>query len=267
MRSFSGQSGQVSALFSFTGGFGMISSWVTDSAPWRIEVPMQSDPVSPPPMTMTCLPPARIGMTLPSGSSLTRRFCCGRNSMAKWMPSSSRPGIGRSRGFSAPPESAMASCRSRSSVIGKLGADMDVAMEDDALGLHLRDAPVDVELLHLEVGDAVAEQAAGRGVLLVDDGPRARRGASCWAQARPAGPEPITATLFPVVFDGGSGLTQPISKPRSTMAHSIVLMVTGLSLMLSVQDASQGAGQTRPVNSGKLLVEWRLRSASCQSPL
>ena len=29
--------------------------------------------------------------------------------------------------------------------------------------------------------------------------------------------------------------------------------------MLSVQDSSQGAGQTRPVNSGKLLVEWRLR--------
>ena len=40
---------------------------------------------------------------------LTRRFCCGRKSMAKWMPSSSRPGIGRSRGFSAPPASTSAS--------------------------------------------------------------------------------------------------------------------------------------------------------------
>jgi hypothetical protein len=47
-------------------------------------------------------------------------------------------------------------------------------------------------------------------------------------------------------------------QPRSTIAHSIVLMVTGLSIRLSVQDASHGAGQMRPVNSGKLLVECRL---------
>ena len=48
-------------LFSASGGCGMISKFVTESAPWRIEVPMQSEPVSPPPMTTTCLPPARIG--------------------------------------------------------------------------------------------------------------------------------------------------------------------------------------------------------------
>ncbi len=34
-------------------------------------------------------------------------------------------------------------------------------MEDDALGFHLLHAAVDVVLLHLEVGNAVAEQAAG----------------------------------------------------------------------------------------------------------
>ena len=87
----------------------MISKLVTDSAPWRIEVPMQSEPVSPPPMTTTCLPPARIGALAVCGSPLTRRFCCGRKSMAKWMPLSSRPGIGRSRAFSAPPASTTAS--------------------------------------------------------------------------------------------------------------------------------------------------------------
>ena len=70
VRILKGQFGQVSSLFSFSGGRGMISSWVTESAPWRIEVPMQSEPVSPPPITTTCLPPARIGCTLPSGSSL-----------------------------------------------------------------------------------------------------------------------------------------------------------------------------------------------------
>jgi hypothetical protein len=41
-------------------------------------------------------------------------------------------------------------------------------------------------------------------------------------------------------------------------------MVTGLSSMFSVHEASQGAGQMRPVNSGKLLVECRTSSASCQ---
>ena len=56
VRSFSGQSGQVSALFSRSGGWGMISSWVTEAAPWRFEVPMQSEPVSPPPMTRRACP-------------------------------------------------------------------------------------------------------------------------------------------------------------------------------------------------------------------
>jgi glutamate synthase (NADPH/NADH) small chain len=37
-------------------------------------------------------------------------------------------------------------------------------------------------------------------------------------------------------------LIQPLANARSAMAHSIVLMVTGLSSMLSVQDASHGAG-------------------------
>ena len=83
VRSLSGQSGHVSGLFSFSGGFCMISKLVTDSAPWRIEVPMQSEPVSPPPITTTCLPVARIGAAPSCGSPETRRFCCGRNSIAK----------------------------------------------------------------------------------------------------------------------------------------------------------------------------------------
>ena len=50
------------------------------------------------------------------------------------------------------------------------------------------------------------------------------------------------------------------------MACSIDLMPTGSSLMLSVQAASHGAGQMRPVNSGKLLVECSIASAFFQSP-
>ncbi len=81
----------------------------------------------------------------------------------------------------------------------------------------------------------------------------------------PAGPEPTTATRLPVRVWAGSGFTQPMFQARSAIACSIVLMATGWFSRLSVQASSQGAGQTRPVNSGKLLVEWRLREASSQS--
>ncbi len=38
------------------GGFGRSSKLTNEAQPWRIEVPMQSVPVSPPPMTITRLP-------------------------------------------------------------------------------------------------------------------------------------------------------------------------------------------------------------------
>ena len=79
--------------------------------------------------------------------------------------------------------------------------------------------------------------------------------ASCCAAARPAGPEPTTATFLPVLCVGGCGATQPSAQALSMIACSIDLMPTGSSLMLSVHAASHGAGQMRPVNSGKLLVE------------
>src|SRR6201989_3142548 len=82
----------------------------------------------------------------------------------------------------------------------------------------------------------------------------------------PAGPEPTIATFLPVLTPGGSGFTQPSPKARSAIAHSMVLIVTGWSSRLSVHEASHGAGQMRPVTSGKLLVVWRLRAASCQLP-
>ena len=49
-----------------------------------------------------------------------------------------------------------------------IDAHMGAVVERDALGFHLGDAAVDVVLLHLEVGNAVAHQAAGLGPLLVD---------------------------------------------------------------------------------------------------
>mmetsp|Transcript_71804 Transcript_71804/g.198215 ORF Transcript_71804/g.198215 Transcript_71804/m.198215 type:complete len:214 (+) Transcript_71804:284-925(+) len=50
------------------------------------------------------------------------------------------------------------------------------------------------------------------------------------------------------------------------MNSSTDLMLTGSSMMPKVQAASHGAGQTRPVNSGKLLVCRNRWNAWCQSP-
>ena len=106
VRSRSGQYGHTGFL-SRSGGIGRSSNWVTDVAPWRFEVPTQSEPVSPPPMMTTCLPAATNSGTLESPA--TRRFCSGRKSIANITPPSSRPGTGRSRGCSAPPASTTAS--------------------------------------------------------------------------------------------------------------------------------------------------------------
>ena len=49
------------------------------------------------------------------------------------------------------------------------------------------------------------------------------------------------------------------------MATSTFLIVTGSRLMPTTQAVSQGAGQSRPVNSGKLLVAWSRSRAGCHS--
>ncbi len=86
------------------------------------------------------------------------------------------------------------------------------------------------------------------------------------AAARPAGPEPMTATFFQVRVTGGSGTIQPSSKARSTIASSIDLIVTASRLMPSTHAPSHGAGHSSPVNSGKLLVACRRSMAARQAP-
>jgi hypothetical protein len=81
---------------------------------------------------------------------------------------------------------------------------------------------------------------------------------------RQAGPEPMTATRLPVSTEGGLAVTQPSSQARSMISTSTCLMVTGSELMPRTQAASHGAGQSRPVNSGKLLVACRRSMASRQ---
>ena len=88
--------------------------------------------------------------------------------MAKCTPASSRPGDGevaRVLGAAGEQHRVVVALELRGRDVA---ADLDVAVEGHALGPHLLDAPLDDVFLHLEVGDAVAEQAAGLGVLLVD---------------------------------------------------------------------------------------------------
>ena len=55
-----------------------------------------------------------------------------------------------------------------------------------------------------------------------------------------------------------------VTNARSTIVHSMFLIVTGGSLIPKTHDPSYGAGQTRPVNSGKLLVACKRSIAACQ---
>ncbi len=121
-------------------------------------------------------------------------------------------------------------------------AHIDAVVEGNALAFHLRHAAVDVVLLHLEVGNAVAQKAAGLGLALIDMHVMAGA-ASCWAAARPAGPEPITATRLPVRTSAGSGLIQPIF--QAFVGDGLFDGLDGdrMSSRFSVQASSHGAGR------------------------
>ena len=85
-----------------SGSFGIISSCVTDLAPRRITVPTQSFPVSPPPITRTCLSLAiSYGIFV---KSLSRRalVTVPRKSTANHIPFASLPGTLISLGDEAP---------------------------------------------------------------------------------------------------------------------------------------------------------------------
>ena len=136
--------------------------------------------------------------------------CCtrlphGRYSIAWYTPSNSRPGTGRSRHAVAPPASTTASncCRSPT---GTFSPTLAFVWNDRAFGLHLRDAAVEVALLHLELGDAVAQQPAD-AVGALEHGDVVAGAVSCCAAASPDGPLPTTATRLPVFLSTSTGWT------------------------------------------------------------
>ena len=145
-------------------------------------------------------------------------------------------------------------------------ADLGVADKFDAFGFHLFDAAQDdLLLVELHVRDAIHEQAAGAvGALENGDEVAGLVQLRGGAKSRRAGAD--DGDFFAGALFGGSGTTQPSSQPWSMMAHSMFLMVTGGLLMPSTHEPSHGAGQTRPVNSGKLFVLCSRSSASFHRP-
>ncbi len=139
-------------------------------------------------------------------------------------------------------------------------------MEPHALGLHLPHPAVDVALLHLEVGNAVAQQAAGLRLALEDVDVVADPG-ELLGGGEAAGPEPMIATCLPVFASGGSGTTQPIAQALSAIACSMVLIATGWFSEVERARLLAGSRADAAGEFGKLLVEWRLRDASSQSAL
>ena len=127
----------------------------------------------------------------------------------------------------------------------QVAADVDAVLEGDPLLGKQRHPPVDDPFLELRVGHAEAQQPAGGLVALVDrDLVAALVQLGGHRQARGAGAH--HAAVRPVRTSGGSGVIQPSSKPRVTIASSICSIVTGSSLMSSTQADSQGAGQISP---------------------
>ena len=96
--------------------------------------------------------------------------------MAWWMPASSRPGMGRSRACGGAAGEDDGVELGAQVVGGDVGADVDAGAELGALGRHLVEAAVEVALLHLELGDAVAEEAADAVGPLEHHHRRGRRG-------------------------------------------------------------------------------------------
>mmetsp|Transcript_5879 Transcript_5879/g.18048 ORF Transcript_5879/g.18048 Transcript_5879/m.18048 type:complete len:317 (+) Transcript_5879:443-1393(+) len=249
------------------GGLGSSSRLMIDAAPWRALVAMQSVPVSPPPMTITCL--SLASMYLPSArlESSSDLVLAWRKSIAKWTPSSSRPSTGRSRGRVEPTASSTESFCDTSSCTGTFPPTLAFTTK--------RTPSAAIRSTRRCTTSTFAVFMFGTPYIMRPP-MRSERSytVTVWpillswsAAAMPAGPLPTIATERPVRTSGGRGTIQPSSKARSMMLASTLLIETGFSMMPSTHEPSHGAGHTRPVNSGKLFVSSRRSSASRHSPL
>src|SRR5438093_317738 len=214
-------------------------------------------------MMTTRLPSAVMKSASRIASPSHRLFWRVRYSIAKWMPTSSRPGTGRSRGWQAPPARTSASKTSRSSATGTLTPTLAlVAKLTPSFSMSVRRrSRKRFSILNSGMPYRRSPPIRSARSKTVTAWPARLH---CCAHASPAGPEPTTATRLPVRSTGGSRPTQPSSKACSMIESSIALIVTGSSLISSTHEPSHGAGQSRPVHSGKLFVACRRSIASRQ---
>ena len=144
-------------------------------------------------------------------------------------------------------------------------ADVDAGAEDDAFRLHLFEAAVDEALLHLELGDAVAEEAAD-AVVALEDGDVVAGAAELLGGGEASGPgaDDGDAALGALLRRLG---VDPALAPGALDDADLDLL-DGDGVVVDAEDAGglAGAGQRRPVNSGKLLVACRRSMASRQWP-
>ena len=156
---------------------------------------------------------------------------------------------------------------------------------EESCTLNIDNSPVTIKTIECTIIDTgwkegwvapvLADKKTGKRVAVIGSGPS---GLACAQQLARVGhdvvvfekndaPGGLLRYGIPDFLSAGMGATHPSFQPVSMIEHSMVLIVTGLLSILSVQDSSHGAGQTRPVNSGKLLVECKTSSAARHSPL
>ncbi len=125
---------------------------------------MQSAPVSPPPITTTCLPSAVswCGNLVAGDRAIRLDEVVHREAHAEQIPA--RDGEVARDGRAGRDDDRVVALAEVGP--GDVDADVHPGAEAGALGLHLAQALVEVALLHLEVGDAVAQQAADPVVAL-----------------------------------------------------------------------------------------------------
>ncbi len=169
VRRTSGHSGHGLAGRRTSAGLGISSTWVTLTAPCRRDVPTQSEPVSPPPMTTTRLPfgEDRAGRTDVVAGHTTvllneeihrevnaLEFAAGNRKVAR-NPRTHRQhhGVEVAQEVFAP----------------DVGPHRHAGAESNAFAAHLLEPRIDDALLHLEVGDPVAEKTAEAIVALEEN--------------------------------------------------------------------------------------------------
>ena len=213
-------------------------------------------------MTSTSLPFAVTLSAFANSIPASTLFCCARSSSARCTPFSSRPGMLRSLAVGVPVAMTYASNACPRSAAMSSPVTMSFPSGSVTSTPYLKVMPSFsirsmrrsmMSLLSLKFGMPYLSSPPAASFLskTVTAKPCLFRRL---AATSPAGPAPMTATVFPL-RSYVCGMIYFSLHAASVMAHSSSRLVTGSWLVrLSTHDFSHSAGQMRPVNSGKSFV-------------